>query len=118
MGLKVKVDEFLQSVKAMRENAIRDAVQQALQTKHEPFKAQMTATKDKAIVAEEHKFRELIEQLTAQHNAKIAEIKADFEGEIVKHRTIVAQEAETNAKGEYDKFILGVAAVADEIKIN
>lgn len=118
MGLKVKVDEFLQSVKAMRENAINEAVQQALQTKHEPFKAQMTATRDKALVAEEHEFHKVIEQITVQHNAKVAEIKADFEGEIVKHRTIVAQEAETNAKGEYDKFILGVAAVADDIKIN
>lgn len=118
MGLKVKVDEFLQSIKAMRENAITEAVQQALQTKHEPYKVQMTATRDKALVAEEQEFRTLVEQITAQHNAKVAEIKADFEGAIVKHKTIVAQEAEAGAKVEYDKFILGVAAVADDIKLN
>ena len=118
MGLKVKVDEFLQSVKAMRENAIIEASQQALQTKHEPFKAQMTTAKEKALAVEEREFQKMIEQITAQHNAKVAEIKADFEGEIVKHRTIVARDAEAIAKVEYDKFILGVCAVADDIKIN
>lgn len=118
MGLKVKVDEFLQSVKAMRDNAIIEAIQQALQTKHEPFKAQMTTAKNKALAVEEQEFRKIIEQITAQHNAKVAEITADFEGEIVKHKTIVARDAEATAKAEYDKFIRGVCVVADDIKIN
>jgi hypothetical protein len=118
MGLKVKVDEFLQSVTIMRKTAIDEAVQQALQTKHEPYKAQMVATRDKALVAEEQEFRRVIEQITAEHNNKVSTIKADFDGAIASHKASVAQLAEESAKGEYDKFILQVSAIADDIKIN
>jgi hypothetical protein len=118
MGLKVKVDEFLNSVTIMRKTAIEEAVQQALQTKHEPYRVQMIAARDNVLTAEEQEFRKVIERLTAEHNARVSTIKADFDADIAKHRTAVAQEAEDGAKGEYDKFILQVSAIADDIKIN
>ena len=118
MGLKLETDKFLQGIKAMRDAAVADAEQKALQIKHEPYKAQMVATRDKALVAEEQQFRKIVEQLTAEHNSKVTEIRADFDGSIAKHRTLVAQEAKAEAEAEYNKFILGVASVADDVKIN
>lgn len=118
MGLKVKVDEFLQSVTILRKTAIDEAVQQALQTKHEPYKAQMIATRDKALVAEEQEFQQVIEQITREHNVRVQTIKGDFDSAIANHKASVAQTAEDSAKVEYDKFILQVSAIADDIKIN
>ena len=115
-GLKLEADKFLQGVMAMRDNAIAQAEQKALQMKHEPYKAQMVATRDKVLVAEDQQYRKAVEQLTSEHNAKVAEITADFDGNIAKHRSLVTQEAKAEAEAEYNKFIRGVCAVADEIK--
>lgn len=114
--LKLEADKFLQGVLAMRDTAVAQAEQKALQIKHEPYKAQMIATRDKVLVAEDQQYRKAVEELTTAHNAKVAEITADFDGNIAKHRTLVTQEAKAEAEAGYNKFILGVSAVADEIK--
>lgn len=118
MGLKVKVDEFLQAVTVMRKTAIDEAVQQALQTNHEPYKAQLITARDKALATEEQEFQKTIEQLTNEHNARMNTIKGDFDNAIDAHKASVAHTAEESAKVEYDKFILQVSAIADDIKIN
>ena len=118
MGLKVKVDEFLQTVTVMRKTALDEAVQQALQTKHEPYKAQLITARDKALATEEQEFQKIIEQLTYEHNARMTTIRGDFDNAIDVHRANVAHTAEESAKVEYDKFILQVSAIADDIKIN
>lgn len=118
MNLKTKCDEFLQSVTIMRQAAINEAVQREIQTQHEPYKAQMISARDKALANEEQSFTALVNQITAEHNAKVQTCKADFEKAIQAHRDEVARNAEQSAKVEYDKFILAVSAVADEIKVN
>lgn len=118
MGLKVKVDEFLQTVTVMRKTAIDEAVQQALQTEHEPYRVQIINARDKALATEEQQFQKLIEQLTKEHSDKVATIKSDFDNAVEAHKASVARTAEESAKAEYDKFILQVSAIADDIKIN
>jgi predicted RNA-binding protein with RPS1 domain len=118
MILKLKADEFLQSIVAMRDNAVREAIQQAIQKNHEPYRVQMVAKRDKELADKEQTFNALIAQLTKEHEAEKATCKAGYEKAIQSHRDEVARTAEANAKGEYDKFILGVSAVADEIKEN
>jgi adenine-specific DNA methylase len=118
MNLKTKCDEFLQSIKAMRDNAIAQAVQREIQTKHEPYKAQMISARDMEIANKEQTFNAVIEKLKKEHEAEITICRANFEKAIQSHRDEIARVAEANAKGEYDKFICGVAAVADDIKVN
>lgn len=118
MNLKTKCDEFLQSVKAMRDSAIAQAVQIELQAKHEPYKAQKISARDMEIANKEQSFNAVIAQLKKEHEAEIAICKAEYEKAIQSHRDEVARTAEANAKGEYDKFILGVSAVAYDIKVN
>lgn len=118
MNLKTKCDEFLQSIKAMRDNAIAQSVQREIQTKHEPYKAQMISARDMEIANKEQTFNAVIEKLKKEHEAEITICRANFEKAIQSHRDEIARVAEANAKGEYDKFILGVSAVADDIKVN
>ena len=53
MILKLKADEFLQSIVAMRDNAVREAIQQAIQKNHEPYRVQMVAKRDKELADKE-----------------------------------------------------------------
>lgn len=116
MNLKNKCDEFLASLTEMRKVAIAEAVQSEVRTKHEPYKAQMIAARDKALANEEQAFNLAIEQLRKAHQAKAQTITADFDEAIVAHRTQVEQTATETAKVEYDTVIRKIAVVADEIK--
>lgn len=115
MNLKNKADEFLQNIKVMRDNAIRDAVQNAIQTQHEPYKVQQMAIRDKELATKEQEFNSLVNQLKKEHEAECAVCRANYEKDVQAHRIEVANSAEATAKAQYDKFICGVAAVADEI---
>lgn len=118
MKLKTMADEFLQRVLTERNNAIAEAQRRDIQEKHEPYKAQMMATRDTAIANEEQKFKALIEKLTKEHNDIINSVKEDFGKAIQAHREEIERSAEATASAEYDKFIKGVCTVADEIKLN
>lgn len=118
MNLKTKTEEFLQNVLVMRSNAINEAVQRELQTKHEPYRAQMVAARDKIISNEKQILDAKIAQLKKEHDGKISTCVADFEKAIQTNKDEVTRSAEANVKAEYDKFIEGVAAVADNIKTN
>ena len=115
MNLKNKADEFLQSVKVMRDNAIREAVQTAIQNQHEPYKVQQMAIRDKELANKEQEFNSLVNQLKKEYETECAVCRANYEKDVQAHRTEVANSAEATAKAQYDKFILGVSAVADEI---
>ena len=118
MKLKTMCDEFLQRVHAERDNAVKEAVLHDIQTIHKPYEAKMISARDKAIANEEQKFNALVEQITKEHNALVASVREDFGKAIQNHREEVARSAEAKAKVEYDKFIIGVATVADDIKTN
>lgn len=118
MKLKTMCDEFLQKVLVERSNAVNEAVAREIQNKHEPYKAQMISTRDRAIANEEQQFKTLVEQITKEHNAKVEDLKNDFGKAIQTHRDEIARSAEATARETFDKFILGVSAVADDIKSN
>ena len=116
MNLKNKCDEFLASLTDMRKVAIAEAVQNEVRAKHEPYKVQMLAARDKALANEEQAFNLAVEQLRKAHLAKAQTITSDFDEAIVAHRTQVEQNATESAKVVYDNVILKISAIADEIK--
>jgi DNA relaxase NicK len=118
MQFKNKCDEFLQSVTAMRENAIAETVRRELELKHEPYKAQMAKQRDDAVNAHNQEFNQIIEQLKKEHEAKVQSCIAYYNTAVAEHHTNVTNAAKNKAKEEYDKFILQMSALVDNTKID
>lgn len=116
MKLKSMADEFLQKVLVARDTAINEEITQDIQSKHEPFKAQMISARDKALANEEQAYKALVEQITKEHNDKVEAVKEDFGKAIQSHKDEVVRSAKAKAEAQYNKFIEGVCNVADEIK--
>jgi F0F1-type ATP synthase membrane subunit b/b' len=115
MNLKAKCDVFLQGVLDECKIEINQAVQQELHDKHEPYKAQMLAIRDKALATKQKEHEALIARLTKEYESEVSTCKADFEKAIQANREEIARHAEESIKAKYDKFILSVSAIADEI---
>jgi hypothetical protein len=118
MSFKTTCGDFLAEVKQMRDSAIAQAVQSALQTEHEPYKAQLVKARDEFVVAEKQACEKLVEQIKAECEKKCQAKISATETAIAENRTSVTATAEASAKTEYNNFILGVAKLIDETKIN
>jgi PDZ domain-containing secreted protein len=118
MNFKTKCDAFLSDVTQMRATAIAQAVDVALQTQHEPYKAQLVRTRDEFVAAENEAFEKMVESLKKEHDKRVSDKVNATEVAIAEHKTSVTARAEASAKAEYDNFILGVSALVDKTKIN
>lgn len=118
MNFKTKCDAFLQDVSQMRASAISQAVDLAIQTHHEPYKAQLIKARDEFVVAENQAFEKMVEALKKEHDERVSTKIATTESAIAEHKKTVTVKAEASAKAEYDNFILGVSALVDKTKIN
>ena len=118
MSFKTKCDAFLQDVTQMRASAISQAVDLALQTQHEPYKAQLTKQRDEYVLAENQAFEKMVASLRQEHDKRVNAKTVATETAISEHKASVTAKAEASAKAEYDNFILGVSALVDKTKIN
>lgn len=118
MNFKTKCDAFLQDVTQMRTSAISQAVDLAIQTQHEPYKAQLIKARDEFVVAENQAFEKMVASLKEEHDKRVNAKMVATDTAISEHRASVTARAETSAKAEYDNFILGVSALVDKTKIN
>jgi hypothetical protein len=118
MSFKTKCDAFLQDVTQMRTSAISQAVALALQTQHEPYKAQLVKERDEFVRTENQAFEKMVASLKEEHDKRVTEKTIATETAISEHKTSVTARAEASAKAEYDNFILGVSALVDKTKIN
>lgn len=118
MNFKTKCDAFLQDVTQMRATAISQAVEVALQTQHEPYKAQLVRTRDEFVSAENQAFEKMVASLKAEHDKRVNAKMVATDNAIAEHKASVTATAEASAKAEYDNFILGVSALVDKTKIN
>lgn len=118
MSFKTKCDSFLQDVTQMRASAISQAVESALQTQHEPYKAQLVKARDEFVATENAAFEKMVETLKQERDKRIQAKVTATDTAIAEHKNSVTVRAETSAKAEYDNFILGVSALVDKTKIN
>lgn len=118
MNFKTKCDSFLQEVTQMREMAIQQSVDIALQTQHEPYKTQLKRTCDDYVASENQAFEKMVESLRQERDNRINAKVTSTENAIAEHKASVTERAKASAKTEYDNFILGVSALVDKTKIN